>query len=101
MKKTINVTKSDIETGQANDCYSCPIALSLLRHVKTGTVVAVGIQGDAVSFRDDWYRNEEMSYMPDTAWNWMVDYDERIADATVEPIRFTMDIPDKYIKKAK
>ena len=44
----IKVTRKDIEGGKPDDCYSCPVARALKRHLKTNHIEVGGCWGWAV-----------------------------------------------------
>lgn len=79
IRKTINVSKKDIETGVKATCASCPVALALTRVL--GRKVAV----TGPSFR--FWEEDQTHSLPPKVWKFVDDFDH---GRPVQPFAFTL-----------
>ena len=79
---TVNVTQEDIETGIANDCLHCPIALAIHRSLP-GSVPRVRIGGVTL-----WGCNSSgVATLPDEAQSFIYHFDDGVVGA---PFQFIL-----------
>ena len=78
----VQVTQEDIDQGEADNCFDCPVALALKR--VTGAVIEVNNSFaivDGVAIR-----------LPPTVEIWIANFDYNGPDA-VKPFSFSLELP--------
>lgn len=100
MRFNINVSKGSINYHRANECHdtdNCPIHTTVARLVNSKTTVDVW--GNVIRFHnigEHYYQDTEVR-VADRVGHWVKDYDNYPEEA--EPIKFSINIPKKYLKK--
>lgn len=84
----IRVHRRDIREGVNSDCWNCPIAIAARRQAVDDVHV------DTSRFSDGAGRS--LGIIPLKARRWQRRFD---AGFTVDPIRFTMRVPDDYFPR--
>lgn len=93
----IDITTEDIQTGRSRNCFHCPGALAIKRHLHPGWEVSVG--DAAVSFRvlgfdeagnyHSWQRVET----PRALTHFIHSFDKEYPRSEYRPVSFILDIP--------
>lgn len=90
---TVEVTQEDIASGSPRNCWRCPVALSVRRHMKSmGVDVSIG--RSTVRFHNYPARVVTMP-MPDEISDRIFEFDE---GRQMLPFSFELDIPAAFLR---
>lgn len=93
MRVTISVTKRDIERGCRSECCSCPVARAINRRLKETYKTHVSVSYLRV------FKRHSVNWgtlLPIRVMTFVDQFDDSKA---VNPFRFSIDIPKKYLRE--
>lgn len=97
MIKTISVTEEEINNGKEYNCSFCPIALALKKLIDSKYLVSVTIGWFRIALKE--YEEEKYIVLPKEAGDFIRIFDRALYKPN--PIKFEVDIPEKYLIKVE
>lgn len=92
MKVEIRVTQKDIDNGVIDNCDACAVARAIRRRVLPS--VSASVTGDLLHLRT--VEDHDAACLPEEAKAFIRAFDRNMV---VSPLRFTLDIPAKFLVK--
>ena len=90
----VEVTQRHINSGLKRDCNKCPVALVLKEIFPNASRIIVGgFAIDMYALGEEYFHN-----FPDSVGNFTLAFDD---GKEVEPFAFEIDVPDRFIEKAR
>lgn len=87
---TISVTQDDITHGRCMDCYNCPVARAIQRHLRKDCTAQVG--GGDYLIRSPWFILAR-GMLPSEARQFILRFDMALQQHQAAPIEFPLELP--------